>query len=202
MAALALAACGNETAGPTQGQSIAGRYILTDVTPVGSTPEPGGGTVTVIGGQLTLGPADPEPYTYPPSGVPIARSCVHQIPNGAMVDTANVVHMPDGSSYKLPRCGTGRFTLVLIRQSVAADGSSGFASDTTTGLYTWGPGVLVSADTSGPSLITLVDAGMGGSVTFGRLWGPVIEVSRQHVGPPMTGVPPEPAYTFSTSLPD
>ncbi len=163
--------------------SIAGRYTLDQVDglapPCCADADSAGGTVMIVSGALVLGEAAPETYGFPPSGVPLANSCVHEIPNGAFVDTANVVHLPDGSSYRIPRCGDGPFTLVLTRRHVLADGTSGTVADTSAGLYTWGNAQGSDAET----YITLVDAGMGGAV-ISRPPDGKLRVARQHVGPP------------------
>lgn len=168
--------------------------MLTGVTP----PESAAGVVT---GWLTLGPAAPEPYVFTPAGVAIARSCVHEIPNGAMVDSARVVHMPDGSSYKLPRCGTGNYTLVFTRRELLPDGSSRIVPDSMAGLYTWWLGDTPTTGQGAEAGVTLVDAGLAGPVAFGAA-GPVIQLTRQHVGPPLGSTPPDPTYTFAPPRPD
>ncbi len=192
---LALAGCGTEPVGPAN-DSIAGWYILVDLSPSSPIADSTGGTVSVLSGQLLLGRAPSEPYVYTPGGV-IARSCTYEIPDGAWVDPAHVVHRPDGSTYALPRCGTGSYTLLLNVEHVAADGSSRIVADSSVGLYTWG------RETSAGGIVTLVDAGMDGSVTFGA-GGPVIRIAAQHLFYPLAPAAPFPsfAYVFSRPMPD
>ncbi len=186
---LLAAACARDPAGVRSRERIAGSYLLMSVDgrlPSSPAPDSAGGTVSVLGGYLTLGDAAPERYGYTPAGAR-SGSCVHQIPNGAFVDTANVVHLPDGSSYRIPPCGNGPYTLRLTRQHVAADGTQRTVTDSIAGLYTWG--TLDPADTVG--LVTLVGSGLGGSVSFAG--GPVLRVARLHNGMPV----PEPVYLFA-----
>jgi len=183
------AACAQDPAGLRARGRIAGNYLLMSVDgrlPSSPVPDSADGTVTVLGGQLTLGGAAPERYVYTPAGA-MSGSCVHEIPDGAFVDTANVVHLPDGSSYRIPPCGDGPYTLRLTRQHVAADGTQRILTDSIAGLYTWG--TVTASDTV--AMVTLVGSGLGGSVTF--TGGTVLRVARLHLGMPL----PEPVYLFA-----
>jgi len=122
--------------------SIAGDYTLAAVDgaalPCCALPDSASGArVTVLAGTLTLGEAAAEEWVATPAGW-MAKSCVHEIPNGAGVDTANVVHMPDGSSYRLPECGDGSYGMVLTVRSDYPDGRSATSTRTTAGKYVWG----------------------------------------------------------------
>ncbi len=192
---LFLAGC-TELSGPGA-ESIAGLYLLDEVdgqpVPCCAQPDSSGTTVTIVSGRLFLGAARPTSYAATPAGIALAGSCVHEIPNGAWVDTANVVHRADGSSYKLPRCGDGPYTLVLTRRLDLPDGTSRISADTAAGLYTWGGNLGMDAT----RLITLVDSGLGGTVTLYDP-GATILVARQHVGPPDLW-PHEPEYLFGSA---
>jgi len=92
--------------------SIAGRYDLVAVNgtalPCCAQTDSSGTRVTFIDGSLTLGEGSPEPFTATPAGE-MPSSCVHGIPNGARVDTSDVVTLPDGSnigSRSAPSCTT------------------------------------------------------------------------------------------------
>ncbi len=187
---LFLAGC-TELFGPGA-ESIAGFYWLLSVDgqslPCCASQDSTGGTSTVVDGELYLGEAAPESYSYTPAGIALPVSCVHEIPNGASVDTAAVVHLPDGSSYRLPPCGAGTYRLVLRRRSLLADGSTRTESDSTSGRYSW------STPMGDTRLITLVASRMGGTVELSS-GGATIVVARQHVGPP-DPTRREPEYRF------
>lgn len=124
--------------------SIAGSYDLRQVdgnaVPCCAAPDSTDSTttVTIVGGSLTLGDAAPEDYGYPPSGVPMAVSCVHGIPDGAWVDRNDVVHLPDGTTYQIPPCGDGPYTMIIVRRYDHVHGTAAIVADTTLGKYTWG----------------------------------------------------------------
>ncbi len=162
-------------------ESIAGFYWLRSVDaqalPCCASHDSTGATVTLEGANLYLGEAAPEPYTYTPAGVALPSSCVHEIPDGAYVDTARVVHLPNGSSYSLPPCGSGSYRLAFIRQYAFADGGAHTVVDSAAGRYSW------STPADGVRLITLVGSGLGGAVELSSR-GTVIRVAPQHVGPP------------------
>ncbi len=187
---LLAAACAQDPAGLRSRERIAGSYFLMSVDgrlPSSPAPDSTGGTVSVLGGSLTLGDAAPTTYVITPAG-PMAGSCVHELPDGAWLDAANnVVHRADGSTYKIRPCGDGPYRLFLTRQYVAADGTARVVSDSSAGLYTWG--FETAADTVG--LVTLVGAGMGGPVSLAG--GPVLRIARLHNGMPI----PEPVYLFA-----
>src|SRR2546422_1170532 len=98
MAVLIIGACGGDP------PSIAGRYDLVAVNgtvlPCCAQTDSSGTRVTFIDGNLTLGEAPPEPFAATPAGE-MPSSCVHEIPNGARVDTSGVVTLPDGRQYRI-----------------------------------------------------------------------------------------------------
>jgi hypothetical protein len=198
---VALASCGNDPMEPGS-TGIAGQYTLAAVD--GQTPpccgaDSTGAIVSIAGGTLTLADAAPEQYAFTPAGIAMATLCIHQIPNGAYVDTADVVHLPDGSSYKIPSCGDAPYTLILVYRQLLPDGSSGTVADTTSGLYTWGsvPGAdAAGADLGGasPADVTLVGSGMGGTVAMSAA-GVEIRIAKRYIGPQTTH-PGDHQYTF------
>lgn len=196
LAALAAGACADDPAGLSGADSdaIAGKYRLVDVDgqelPCCAESDSAGGTVSFLGGTLTLARAAPEAYVAAPSGVAVPSRCVHTIPDGATVDTANVVHVPDGSSYTLPRCGDAPYSMALTRRYAGADGTTRMLADSVTGLYVWG-----HAFSGSDGLVTLVDSGMGGTLSVSAT-GVEIRVAREHVGPPNLR-PPEHVFHFS-----
>ena len=105
------------------------------------------------------------------------------------MDTANVVHRQDGSSYKIPPCGDGPYTLSLTRRYTDAGGSSRTAAETWTGLYAWGN----DGGSGGTTYVTLVGSMAGSASTFAS--GVHITVAVGHVGPPGMW-PHEPTYEF------
>jgi len=168
-------------------ETIAGEYRLTAVNgqklPWTGSPDATGGPVTIVSGTLTLGDAVPDFYDDAGGGVPLARSCVQQLPEEASVDGNGVVYYADGTSYPLSGCGNGRYDLVITR---------GYpdANETASGRYTWG-----GAATGGPTrFITLVGAMNGQMLRSGTV---LIRV--QHAGWP--DAQDEPLYEFSTALP-
>jgi hypothetical protein len=140
---VALVGCeARDAVGPADLQRIAGRYQLQQVdgssVPCCATTDSAGVRVSVLGGLLTLGDAAPEQYVGTPAGVPMARSCVHEIPNGATVDgRTGVVTLQDGTTYRIPPCGDGDYTMIVTRRYQNA-GVSWVAAETTVARYTWG----------------------------------------------------------------
>ncbi len=189
-AALCLAACDPMFEAGRDG--LAGQYRLTAVDgnelPWQLAADSAGTVWTVLGGSLTLGRAEPDRYVLAPGG-PRPSRCVHEIPTGAWVDTANVVHLKDGSSYRIAPCGDGPYTLGLTRRYTDAGGTVRNTSDTWTGLYAWG--AAPGSDTT--TLVTLVQSQMRGSAdTTGSKVR--LTVAVQHIGVPTST---EPSYTFT-----
>lgn len=133
-----------------QPKSIAGWYGLNVVDggnlPCCSTTDSAGNTTTIRGGMLYLGPAAADEFVFTPVGY-LAKSCVHEIPNGALVDTADVVHLPDGTSYKLPECGAGPYQLTFLLGTQARDGSWTTRDSVISGKYVWGDGFITLVST-------------------------------------------------------
>ncbi len=165
--------------------SIGGEYRLTAVNgqalPWTGPTDATGRPVTIVSGRLTLGDAVPDLYDDAGGGIPLARSCVQQIPADAGIDAAGMVYSPDGTSYPLSGCGNGRYDLVITR-------SSPETNETATGRYTWG----TAASGTPASYITLV-GWMGGQVTRSE---PVL-IRVQYSGWP--DWPNAPVYEFSTA---
>ncbi len=158
-AALLLAACRQGFA-PAGSASLAGQYRLVGADgnglPCCAETDSTGTKVQVLAGALTLADAAPVEFGPTPAGW-YPRSCVHEIPDGAYVDINNVVHLKDGTTYQIPRCGDGAYTLVLERLYGVGD-SSYTRSDTTSGLYAWSE--------RDPAMVKLVDSAMGGSIAL------------------------------------
>ncbi len=190
-AALCLTAC--DLMSDPDRSRLAGDYQLATVDgqalPWSAAPDSTGTTLTVLSGSLTLGAASPETYSFVPSGAMIPSKCVHAIPDGAWVDTANVVHLSNGSTYRIPPCGDGPYTLSLTRRYTDAGGSSHTAAETWTGLYAWG----TDGGPGGTTYVTLVGRMAGTASTFAS--GVHISVAVGHVGPPSMW-PHEPTYEF------
>jgi hypothetical protein len=140
-------------------ESIAGEYSLATVG--GSslpccTVSDSAGRRSIVGGTLVLGDAAPEPFGATPAGWrPV--SCVHEIPAGAYVDTAGVVHLPSGDTYTFPPCGNGSYTMVITQKQTSPDGRVVVQSDTSAGRYAW--------SAKNPALITLVSDAIGGPIS-------------------------------------
>lgn len=181
--------CGGCSAfGPGDAPSIAGRYDLVTVDgealPCCTRMDSTGARVTVIGGTLTLGAARPEPFGATPAGMrPI--SCVHEVPNGAHVDTSGTVTLPDSSTYELPECGDGTYTMVITRRFDYADGTSHTVTATSSGRYAWSAGE--------PGIVSLLGAGLMGPVAMSTS-GVDVKVQDQHFG--MGPEPSDPQYEF------
>src|SRR5256886_5145363 len=105
MVALTLGGCGLVDSGDPP--SIAGRYDLVAVNgtalPCCAQTDSIRTQVTFIDGNLACGEGPPDPFTATPAGE-MPSSCVHEIPNGARVDTSGVVTLPDGKQYRIPKC--------------------------------------------------------------------------------------------------
>lgn len=185
----ALPACADNLTTPSNPDSIAGTYELTTVDgqplPFSGAPDSTGTLTTITGGTLTLGEAAPGGYVATPAGWYMPKSCVHEIPDGASVDYTHgdtvVVHLPDGTSYTLPPCGDGPYTLVLNRQVQHLGGEPAAADTTMSGLYAWGP--LPFGD---GTEITLAGAKLAGQVTMSGA-GVQIQVAAQRLLGPRPG---------------
>ena len=158
MVALIAAAC--TIFGPGDASSIAGQYDLATVNgqalPCCTLTDSTGQRMTYVGGSLTLSEARPERFDETPAGAH-PHSCVHEIPNGAHVDTAGVVKLPDGSTYQLPKCGNGTYTLVIAIRYDDVDGASRTVADTSAGRYAW--------DDGANPIVSLLDDGLSGGIT-------------------------------------
>jgi len=140
MAVLIIGACGGDP------PSIAGRYDLVAVNgtvlPCCAQTDSSGTRVTFIDGNLTLGEAPPEPFAATPAGE-MPSSCVHEIPNGARVDTSGVVTLPDGRQYRIPKCTDlhhAPYTMIVTRRYDYAGDSSKTVSAPSSGTYAWSDG--------------------------------------------------------------
>lgn len=126
-------------------RTVAGSYPLATVDslplPCCTTRDSAGDLITIVGGTLTLADAAAEDFVFTPSGYVMAKSCVHQLPNGAVVDTAGVVRLPDGTTYRLPECGDAPYRLTLTEQH-QRDGVTRNVVVTDSGKYVWGHGYL------------------------------------------------------------
>lgn len=175
---LLLPACADNLSAPTSLDSIAGAYTLTSVDgqplPFSGASDSTGTVTTITGGTLLLGEAAPERYVATPGGL-APGSCVHEIPEGASLD-GNIVHLPDGTSYQLPPCGDGPYTLVLSRQVQHPGVAPAVQADTTSGLYAWGP--LPWGETKE---ITLMASDLEGSVTMSQA-GVDIRLNKRAIG--------------------
>ncbi len=122
--------------------SIAGPYVLTRVDgeslPCCAETDSAGTRVSVVGGTLTLGQADPGPYMFVPAGFPMPVSCVHEIPDGAQVDRDGLVTLPNGETYTIPPCGDGDYELTLDTRYEHPDGTSETKPVVISQRYTWG----------------------------------------------------------------
>lgn len=194
---LLLPACADNPTAPPDPDSIAGTYTLTSVDgrslPFAIAPDSTGTIVVITGGTLTLGKAARTTFGATPAGLaPV--SCVHEIPDGAWVDDTHgdtvIVHLPDGTSYTLPPCGDGPFTLVLNRQVQPLGNGSAPEADTTGGLYAWGP--LPWGDTTE---VMLMQAGLAGPVSMSPA-GVNIRLTKRAFGAFGPG-PNDPVYGFA-----
>ncbi|MEJ2677548.1 MAG: hypothetical protein P8174_00570 [Gemmatimonadota bacterium] len=196
-ALLLLPACTQNLTDPSLPDSIAGTYTLTSVDgqplPFAMGPDSTGTIVVIIGGTLTLGEAAPTGFGATPAGL-APLSCNHEIPDGAYVDFTEgehgVVHLPDGTTYELPPCGDGPYTLLLNRQVQHLGSGPAPQADTTGGLYAWGP--LPWGDTTE---VMLMEAGLAGPVSASPT-GVNIRLTRRAFGAFGPG-PDDPLYGFA-----
>lgn len=196
-ALLLLPACADNPTAPSIPDSIAGTYALTTVDgqplPFSGAPDSTGTVVVITGGTLTLGEAARTTFGATPAGLaPV--SCVHEIPAGAFVDFTEgghgVVHLPDGTTYELPPCGDGPFTLVLNRQVQHLGSGPAPEADTTGGLYAWG--LLPWGDTTE---VMLMEAGLAGPVSVSPT-GVNLRLTKRAFGAFGPG-PDDPQYGFA-----
>ena len=143
--------------------SIAGGYSLTSVGGAAlpcCSQDSAGTRITLLSGTLLLDSLPRDSMVFVPSGVMTAKSCVHTIPEGAVVDTGGVVHMPDGSSHVIPKCGAP-YTLRLSYRYTAPDGTSSIINKSSGDRYVWG------GDSRGTELIRVFKAPFGsdGAIT-------------------------------------
>lgn len=179
--------------GPADGSSIAGQYELAAVDgnalPCCGQTDSAGTRATIVGGSLTLGEAAPEKFVATPGGM-VAESCVHEVPNGAHIDTAGVVTLPDSSQYKIPQCGDGSYTMIITRMYEDVDGATRTKSDTAAGKYVWSD--------SDQATITLLGIGLGGPITRSSE-SVELTVSGRYGLPPLGSTGPGPRYEFASA---
>ncbi len=195
---LACAGCGKgDSGGAVTGvakplTSIAGAYALTSVggaaLPCCST-DSAGTSITLLSGSLQLDSLPRDSMILVSALVTTAKSCVHEIPNGAVVDTGGVVHMPDGSSYVIPKCGAP-YTLRLSYRYTAPDGSSSVINKSSSDRYVWG------ADNSGAELIRVFKAPVGSDGAISAT-ASEIQVSVHPLSSPFFTEPAGPEYRFT-----
>ena len=192
---LSFAGCGKADNGLTETAaltSIAGEYSLASVggaqLPCCSR-DSAGTAITLLAGTLTLDALSPDNMVFVPSGVMTAQSCVHTVPSGAVMDTAGVVHMPDGSSYVMPKCGAP-YTLRLTYRYVAPDGGTRSVTTSSSNRYVWG------TDMGGHELLRVFSAPIGsdGQILFSES-AVQLSVSPLSAGP--LSEPPGPEYHFT-----
>ncbi len=190
--AVALLVVGGCEGALTDPAGIAGEYALRRVDgatlPCCAQTDSSGSRVTIVEGSLTLGDAAPEEYVYTPAGIPMARSCVHEIPDGAHVDRDGWVTLTNGSRYWIPPCGDGDYTMVITWRHEYANGTAHTVSETTSGRYTWGN------DPSGGGIVTLVGVAGLGRMTVSESGVDITIQMGVRVGPLS---PTGPQYTFS-----
>jgi hypothetical protein len=199
MAALTLGACGLVDSGDPP--SIAGRYDLVAVNatalPCCAQTDSIGTRVTFIDGNLTLGEGPPEPFTATPAGE-MPGSCVHEIPNGARVDTSGVVTLPDGRQYRIPKCTDlhhAPYTMIVTRRYDYAGDSSKTVSATSSGTYAWSDGAGGQ-----PELVALLNGHLVGSVTSSPS-AVEVTVGRANFGRGAASTPSDPVYRFLRAAP-
>ena len=179
--------------------SIAGRYDPVAVNgaalPCCTQTDSSGTRVTFIDGSLTLGDAPPEPFGATPAGE-MPSSCVHEIPNGARVDTSGVVTLPDGKQYRIPKCTDlhhAPYTMIVTRQYDYAGDSSKNVSATSSGTYAWGEGGQVH-------VVALLNADLVGQVILSPS-AVEVTVGRANLGRGAAATPSDPVYRFLRATP-
>ena len=179
--------------------SIAGRYDLVAVNgaalPCCTQTDSSGTRVTFIDGSLTLGDAPPEPFGATPAGE-MPSSCVHEIPNGARIDTSGVVTLPDGRQYRIPTCTElhhAPYTMIVTRQYDYAGDSSKNVSATSSGTYAWGEEGQVH-------VVALLNADLVGQVILSPS-AVEVTVGRANLGRGAAATPSDPVYRFLRATP-
>ena len=196
---LTLGACGLVDSGDPP--SIAGRYDLVAVNgmalPCCAQTDSIRTQVTFIDGNLTLGEGAPEPFTATPAGE-MPSSCVHEIPNGARVDTSGVVTLPDGRQYRIPKCTElhhAPYTITVTRAYDYAGDSSKNVSVTSSGTYAWSEGEGGQAH-----VVALLNADLVGQVTLSPS-AVEVTVGRANLGRGAASTPSDPVYRFLHATP-
>ncbi len=176
--------------------SIAGSYDLVAVNgtalPCCAQTDSIGTRITFIDGDLTLGEGPPEPFTATPAGE-MPSSCVHEIPDGARVDTSGVVTLPDGKQYRIPKCTDlhhAPYTMIVTRRYDYVGDSSKTVSATSSGTYAWSDGAVGQ-----PGLVALLNAGLVGPVTVAPS-AVEVTVGRANFGRGAASTPSDPVYRF------
>jgi len=195
---LTLGACGLVDSGDPP--SIAGRYDLVAVNgmalPCCAQTDSIRTQVTFIDGNLTLGEGAPEPFTATPAGE-MPSSCVHEIPNGARVDTSGVVTLPDGRQYRIPKCTElhhAPYTMTVTRAYDYAGDSSKTVSETSSGTYAWSEGEGQA------HVVALLNADLVGQVTLSPS-AVEVTVGRANLGRGAASTPSDPVYRFLHATP-
>jgi hypothetical protein len=181
--------------------SIAGRYDLVAVNgtalPCCAQTDSSGTRVTFIDGRLTLGEGSPEPFGATPAGE-MPSSCVHEVPNGARIDTSGVVTLPDGRQYRIPNCTElhhAPYTMIVTRTYDYAGDSSKTVSATSSGTYAWSDGEGGQAP-----VVALLNANLIGPVTLSPS-AAELTVGRANLGRGAAATPSDPVYRFLRATP-
>ena len=194
--ALAAAAACSGVSDPPDPPGIAGGENLVAVKglrlPCCARTDSTGMQITFVSGSLALEEAAPEPYAATPAGW-MPAACVHEVPNGAHVDTAGVVTLPDGTTYRIPSCVElhhARFTMVITRRYEDESNGSSMVSDTSSGVYAWTDG-----EGGGTELISLLNVGFVGRITASDS-GVSLTVGRSNFGRGAGMTPSDPEFEF------
>ena len=181
--------------------SIAGQYDLVAVNgtalPCCAQTDSSGTRVTFIDGGLTLGEASPEPFGATPAGG-MPSSCVHEIPNGARIDTSGVVTLPDGRQYRIPNCTDlhhAPYTMIVTRRYDYAGDSAKTVSAPSSGTYAWSDGEGGQAP-----VVALLNANLIGPVTLSPS-AVELTVGRANFGRGAAATPFDPVYRFLRATP-
>ncbi len=136
--ALALAACDSPTA-PAAGPLIA-LASLTSVNgqaPPCCTADSAGAQVTIVAGTLSFYRYAQYTDTVFTPGGKMSGACVQEVPSGAYIALNGLVTLPDSSTYLLPPCSVGDYTVTLTER-IARNGSEDTTRVTiSSGTYTW-----------------------------------------------------------------
>jgi len=112
--------------------------------------------ITVVGGALMFrGPAGYRDTVFTPAG-PASAACVHEVPNGAFVNTrTHTVTLTDGTRYLLLPCDRGAYDLIVIRRLDHEGGSSTTDSIVvSSGTFSAKPDTIGLADSRNPVSFT------------------------------------------------